>query len=71
MKVSEGERRELGEEIRSAVASEHGVDVHHLVSPVFLLWLLRLRLLPLLLMSESHDPPVSRKCGLSAHYLVR
>ena len=33
VKVSEEKRRELGEEIRSSVVSEHGVDVHHLVSP--------------------------------------
>lgn len=32
MKVSEERRRQLGEEIRAAVVSEHGVDVHHLVS---------------------------------------
>lgn len=32
VKVSEERRRQLGEEIRAAVVSEHGVDVHHLVS---------------------------------------
>eukprot|EP00903_Cladosiphon_okamuranus_P015957 g14739.t1 len=31
VKVSDGKQRELGEEIRSAVVSEHGVDVHHLL----------------------------------------
>ncbi|CBJ27587.1 conserved unknown protein [Ectocarpus siliculosus] len=31
VKVSEERRRQLGEEIRAAVVSEHGVDVHHLL----------------------------------------
>ncbi|CAN0147300.1 unnamed protein product, partial [Ectocarpus sp. 13 AM-2016] len=31
VKVSEDRRRQLGEEIRAAVVSEHGVDVHHLL----------------------------------------
>eukprot|EP00752_Nemacystus_decipiens_P007927 g7081.t1 len=33
VKVSEGKRRELGEELRSAVVNEHGVEVHHLSPP--------------------------------------
>lgn len=32
VKVSQEKRQQLGEEIRSSVASEHGIDVHHLVS---------------------------------------
>ncbi|CAN0203382.1 unnamed protein product, partial [Laminaria digitata] len=31
VKVSEERRRRLGEEIRSSIVSEHGVDVHHLI----------------------------------------
>ena len=30
--MSEEQRRRLGEEIRTSIVNEHGVDVHHLVS---------------------------------------